>query len=516
MSNADGLILDSAQEWSLVEMVLASGIDLFTDSTGIPRLKRPTDGADDFAWPVDSRVSIAYLSKCIYGRTRKLPRGAEVMSLVRVLEGLAFDNMRRDVADFELIERDPVLRSIIRLLNTSQRWKGPASQLLPTLRSEIADEGIDLSRDPTWPRDPARLSCRLRDLGQAFAKLGIQHSKSRTGRLRAHILERIRDLSHPDDAESSPSSPDWASRLSAINRISVCGAVLAEFNVDKGLYEIPVSAQLENLTGALYIVGENVDERTALFDGISSYVFKSDAPKWVRAAFERAVLMDLPEQDSDKGEVAPDEDEENTVSGESDGGTKNDLGESRQTHGRRPDQGSHNVPKPQELSKEGAVNGVKEQDSRRFQLRTTFALEEQHKQQLKEMYAWHCQLCLAIRTPATLAPVGSYVHCQDNRRCLIKAHHPDQVHAGGARHGGNLLVICEFHHGEIGDAISGLEITKVLGTLLREECISFWSEDGKDVRLNGVLVEIPIATAGAFVPCFFAHEHREYWLRHGQ
>jgi len=142
-------------------------------------------------------------------------------------------------------------------------------------------------------------------------------------------------------------------------------------------------------------------------------------------------------------------------------------------------------------------------------------LEEQHKQQLKAIYAWHCQLCLAVRTPETLAPEGSYVHCQDNRRCLIKAHHPDQVHAGGARHGGNLLVICEFHHGEIGDAISGAEIAKALSTPLKEECISFWSEDGKEVRLNSVLVEIPIATAGALVPCFFAHEHREYWLEHG-
>jgi hypothetical protein len=208
MSNADQLDLKWREEpRSTVDLILGSGIELFTDSTGIARFRRPTDGPDDCAWPVDSEPVTTFIACRAYEHDRRLLRGGELDAILRVLKGFAFLNVRRDVDACDLIERDPVLRAVVRLLSSASHWKGPAAKLLVALRSEMADEGIDFSRDKAWPKDPARLSVRLRDLQPAFQRLGISHSRSRTARQRSHTLERVRDhLPHDDAGPSSLSS----------------------------------------------------------------------------------------------------------------------------------------------------------------------------------------------------------------------------------------------------------------------------------------------------------------------
>jgi hypothetical protein len=191
---------------SVLAGILSSGIELFTDATGVPRLRRPNDAPEDLAWPVDSETAIAHLSKLAYETHKLILKGSDVAGIVRILKGYALENVQRDVAAYDLIERDPVLRALIRLLNTSPTWRGPAARLLVALRSEVLDEGIDFNREPSWPKDPARLSCRLRELSPVLERLGIRHVKSRTGRQRTHSLERFDDLPPSSDEPASPSS----------------------------------------------------------------------------------------------------------------------------------------------------------------------------------------------------------------------------------------------------------------------------------------------------------------------
>jgi hypothetical protein len=207
MSSVDELVIDVTEKpRSLVDVILRSGIDLFVDSTGIARLRRPTDGLDDWAWPIDSEFAIAFLSKFAFDHNGTMLKGSELSAIVRILQGCAFENYRPDVAASDLVERDPVLRAVVRFMGDERHWKGPAAKLLVSLRAAIIDEGIDFQRDKSWPKVPAQLSVRLRQLRPALERFGIRHSTSRTARQRSHLLETIARTPSTDDAMAAPSS----------------------------------------------------------------------------------------------------------------------------------------------------------------------------------------------------------------------------------------------------------------------------------------------------------------------
>jgi len=206
MSNGDQLDLYAPEKpRSLIHVILGS-VQLLVDSTGIARLRRPIDGPDDWAWPIDHEVSIAFISKLAFDHNGTLLNGSELSAIVRVLQGKAFENYRPDAAACDLVERDPVPRAVARLMRGQPHWKGPASKLLTALRAAIADEGIDFHRDKAWPKGPAQLSRRLTQLHQSLEQLGIRHSTRTTARERSHILDRD---PHPttDDGRASLSSP---------------------------------------------------------------------------------------------------------------------------------------------------------------------------------------------------------------------------------------------------------------------------------------------------------------------
>ena len=131
-------------------------------------------------------------------------------------------------------------------------------------------------------------------------------------------------------------------------------------------------------------------------------------------------------------------------------------------------------------------------------------------------YAWHCQICLTERTTTQLAPVNSYVEIQENRSRVIRAHHPDQVHARGARHAGNILILCNHHHRYLGDAISRQDITKALREAATDHKVVFeTSVHGTKVQrsVSGKIVTITLPLTGERIECFFTENHAEYWLQ---
>ena len=123
--------------------------------------------------------------------------------------------------------------------------------------------------------------------------------------------------------------------------------------------------------------------------------------------------------------------------------------------------------------------------------------------------------CLAAKTPRELAPEGSYVALAENRQKLIEAHHADQVHAGGARHAGNLIVLCHHHHHQLGNALSRDQLTRALASGTKTKNVTFFSGDAAQSKqaVEGQIVSVRPASTGRTVKFFFTTAHREHWLR---
>ena len=62
---------------------------------------------------------------------------------------------------------------------------------------------------------------------------------------------------------------------------------------------------------------------------------------------------------------------------------------------------------------------------------------------------------------------------QANRHLIIRCHHADQVHAGGACNGVNMLILCHYHHSEVGGALTRDDITRALRGNVRAKAITF-------------------------------------------
>ena len=117
-------------------------------------------------------------------------------------------------------------------------------------------------------------------------------------------------------------------------------------------------------------------------------------------------------------------------------------------------------------------------------------------------------MCLTLRPPGELAPPGSYVEHQELRRVLIDAHHVELKGARGARHAGNLLILCRLHHNNYGRQLTRSGVSHALRDAVDACEITF--PGGR--LIEGYRITLPIEQSGETVRCFFTAEHRAYWL----
>ena len=136
-------------------------------------------------------------------------------------------------------------------------------------------------------------------------------------------------------------------------------------------------------------------------------------------------------------------------------------------------------------------------------------IEKEHIENLKsEQYASHCQICLSELAPKELAPEGSYVYGEEVRRSVIHAHHVDPKSGGGARHAGNLILLCKYHHDNYGRRLTRLKVTKALRENSNPQTIGF----GENLRVEGKLIEYTIPDDVEPIKIFFTNHHAEFWL----
>ena len=123
-------------------------------------------------------------------------------------------------------------------------------------------------------------------------------------------------------------------------------------------------------------------------------------------------------------------------------------------------------------------------------------------------YASHCQMCLCRQSPGELAPKGSYVQWEEVRRRIVEAHHVDPKSGGGARHAGNLILLCKLHHDNYGRRLSRAAVTAALRSNSKEMYVNF----GMDSKVKGQRVELTISGTDEVVTLFFTDHHATYWL----
>ena len=315
----------------------------------------------------------------------------------------------------------------------------------------------------------------------------------------------------------------WRDRLLQIKNLNVATSLAATFQVGRHHFTIPTDATFDDKSGTIWLVNSVNDLDDLFYRTITERIFENPS-ELLSIILKEAFRREFREKgvyggpiDYEEGEEE-DEDEEGNGEEERED-TGDEPGGTERTHrGRHPDP-SRNLPEPGTIPTDIADSGksTKEEGKGDGDGRKSPRVEEIQIEDLKRnQYAWHCQICLTERTIEQLAPVNSYAEIQENRRRMIIAHHPDQVHARGARHAGNILILCNYHHRFLGDRISRQDVVKALKETASDYTVVFrTSIHGKTIKKNvpGKSVTITVPLQGERIKCFFTTHHAEYWLQ---
>jgi hypothetical protein len=114
-------------------------------------------------------------------------------------------------------------------------------------------------------------------------------------------------------------------------------------------------------------------------------------------------------------------------------------------------------------------------------------------------------MCLCERTPQVLAPPGSYIQWEEVRRRVVEAHHVDLKSAGGARHAGNLILLCKFHHDNFERRLTRAAITEALQGDIVQKVVRFGADGEAVTAVEGRKIELTIPDSGEALEIFFTH-----------
>ena len=310
---------------------------------------------------------------------------------------------------------------------------------------------------------------------------------------------------------------DWHNRVSKIEKIYIADEVKARHRFLRRMYVTDVDAGFDRNSGIFWIRTKQIDDFGSVYTAIArQLVFTAEARPVELLALEEAINMDFSQQNISwlgGAETESDSDEGTADSGPGEAPSSGhspfvpDAGRNfpqptpvpttpPRTVYRAADKGKGSKPEPD-------VNNTE----------PVSALEREQIEALKRThYADHCQICLCERPPQELAPVGSYIEWAEIRRHVIEAHHVDLKAARGARHAGNLIILCKFHHDNFGKRLTRPDITASLRSEAAEKLVRF----GRDSEVKGRQIELKISDTHEIVRIFFTKEHVDYWLSEAQ
>ena len=295
-------------------------------------------------------------------------------------------------------------------------------------------------------------------------------------------------------------------RLSGVKSVKTADIVTAKYRVARREFLVETAGRLDRDSETIWLrLGPEMEE--GFFDVIADLIFEQPQ-QYLGSVLQRAYKMELRERNP---RLTPQEEE---TQDEPDIDEPENSGELTSQTGSHPlptPDPSKNSPSPGPIPRSSGESGNSGKSTRTNSNRTQPADELAQIADLKEnQYAWHCQACLSAAEPNTLAPTSSYAFRHQNRRQIMEAHHCDQVAAGGARHAGNLLLLCNYHHLFFGDAVSRTEIVRSFQSVV-DHIVVFQSGDGSGQVVLGKLVKVHPPQRNNSIALFFTLEHLEYW-----
>lgn len=324
---------------------------------------------------------------------------------------------------------------------------------------------------------------------------------------------------------------DWHERLSRIRAIWFADKVEARYRFRGRLYTVPAEGGFDPKSGTFWMKNSRDVGLSSLYESIASQlVFKPSARPLDCLALERALDLEIRDPSygrphsaapgvEDEGDGADTEDlDAHAESGDEKDCGEPDPGEAVFGHSPFEPDPSRNRPRPEPISssptaasrKSGRTRGGLGGASGNSETNPAPELEQEHIEALKRgHYASHCQVCLCECTPQVLAPPGSYIQWEEVRRRVVEAHHVDLKSAGGARHAGNLILLCKFHHDNYGRRLTRVAITEALQGDIVQKVVRFGAH-GEAVK--GRQIELTIPDTGEALEIFFTIQHADYWL----
>ena len=418
----------------------------------------------------------------------------------------------------------------------------------PVYVSDAAEIGdIVICNDPDVLLVVARVREVTEPISEPLRKLGVRSLReaikepecvSGTGNVvevGEDFIARLRDLQSSafrrtfrkrlDElgVESDLLRHDWHDRLVRVQEIYVADEVEAQYRFRRRVYTVDAEAGFDFGCGVLYVKRGRGTKLSSLYESLAKQlVFKPAARRIHLLALEHAVGLEIedPSFGRPTGSGTSANQDENAVEEgrqEEHDAVGSEPGEARDGHSPFKPNPTGNSPKPGPLPSESG--GLSPTSTRNYNTpdskgdgdgpRQTPQLERIHIDVLKrDHYASHCQMCLCKRSPQELAPAGSYVEWEEVRRRIVEAHHPDLVSAGGARHAGNMILLCKRHHDNYGRQLSRARVTAALRGNPKGQSINF----GQNTEVRGRQIEIEISGTGEVIKLFFTNHHIEYWL----
>ena len=308
-----------------------------------------------------------------------------------------------------------------------------------------------------------------------------------------------------------PLRGNWRHRLSSVQAVEIAASVSATYRLGRRSLSVSVDGKLDRESGTLWIRSD-ADLRSVFFDVIADHIFE-EPKKYYGSVLDRAYEMELRERNrkgrEDEGELPADDDID---------GVTNQEGLSRSPWGTS---GVHSIPNGKSVSNlpdpgpipldDGTITSAN-RNTRRTSRTHSVDENAQIDDLKKNQYAWHCQACIAGMEPKELAPSSSYVARSENRSQIMHGHHCDHLSAGGARHAGNIVLLCRYHHLDLGDAITRSDITRAFDRA-DDRRLTFKSDNGLSKSLQGRVVTVHAPQRQNPVSLFFTKEHAAYWLR---
>ena len=333
------------------------------------------------------------------------------------------------------------------------------------------------------------------------------------------------------DIEKDVVRNHWFDRVRQINRISVADRVEARYRFRRKSYSMETEAGFDPEQKTLWVERGNRDagERELYRAIAAQLVFKPTAPRIFLRSLEDLLEVEITDRsfgrapNGAEGAIGDQHDSEDQSQNEDDGWEGH--GDGVVGHSPFVPNPEHNVPNPGPIPNSPAGSSRSGGGRRRASPPADGAsgpepatkLEEEQIEDLKRnQYASHCQVCLCERPPHELAPAGSYVEAAEVRRQIVHAHHVDVKSAHGARHAGNMILLCKFHHENLGRRLTRRAITEALQGQLNAYGITFKLSTGlnrrSSKRIDGQQVTLRLSDTDDAVKLFFTKDHADYWL----